>query len=140
MDEKHASASPQMEPGTPFDDLFEEFFRRRQQGKGGPDQDSPPPPHERRSNSLGSGFVIDPSGIIITNNHVIADANDVTVIFTDGQKLKAQVIGKDSKVDVAVLRVKPDKPLKARNSATATRCASATGLSRSAIRSVSAAP
>ncbi len=112
MDEKHAGASPQMEPGTPFDDLFEEFFRRRQQGKGGPDQESPPP-HERRSNSLGSGFVIDPSGIIITNNHVIADANDVTVIFTNGQKLKAEVIGKDSKVDVAVLRVKPDKPLKA---------------------------
>ncbi|MGO9674773.1 MAG: Do family serine endopeptidase [Methylocella sp.] len=113
MDEKHAGNAPQLEPGTPFDDLFEEFFRRRQQGKGGPDQENPPPPRERRSNSLGSGFVIDPSGIIITNNHVIADANDVTVIFTNGQKLKAQVIGKDSKVDVAVLRVKPDKPLKA---------------------------
>ncbi len=113
MDEKHADNSPQLEPGTPFDDLFEEFFRRRQQGKGGAAPDSPPPPHERRSNSLGSGFVIDPSGIIITNNHVIADANDVTVIFTNGQKLKAQVIGTDSKVDVAVLRVKPDKPLKA---------------------------
>ncbi len=107
------ATAPQLEPGTPFDDLFEEFFRRRQQGKGGADQESPQPPHERRSNSLGSGFVIDPSGIIITNNHVIADANDVTVIFTNGQKLKAEVIGKDSKVDVAVLRVKPDKPLKA---------------------------
>jgi serine protease Do len=50
---------------------------------------------------------------VITNNHVIADSNEVTVIFTDGQKLKAEIIGKDAKVDVAVLRVKPDKPLKA---------------------------
>jgi serine protease Do len=113
MDEKRASNAPQLEPGTPFDDLFEEFFKRRQQGQGGPDQPAPRAPHERKSNSLGSGFVIDPAGIIITNNHVIADANEVTVIFTDGQKLKAQIVGKDAKVDVAVLRVKPDKPLKA---------------------------
>ncbi len=113
MDEKRASNAPQLEPGTPFDDLFEEFFKRRQQSQGGPDQPAPRAPHERKSNSLGSGFVIDPTGIIITNNHVIADANEVTVIFTDGQKLKAQIVGKDAKVDVAVLRVKPDKPLKA---------------------------
>jgi serine protease Do len=115
MEDKHASAAPQLEPGTPFDDLFEEFFKRRQQGGGGGsgNNDTPlPRPHERKSNSLGSGFVIDPTGIIITNNHVIADANDITVIFTDGQKLKAEIIGKDSKVDVAVLRVKPEKPLK----------------------------
>jgi len=97
---------PQFQPGTPFDDLFEEFFKRR--GQGGGEQ-----PRQRRSNSLGSGFVIDSSGIVITNNHVIADANEVFVIFTDGQKLKAQVLGKDSKVDVAVLKVKPDKPLTA---------------------------
>ncbi|HMN73266.1 MAG TPA: DegQ family serine endoprotease [Rhodoblastus sp.] len=98
-------AGPQFQPGTPFDDLFEEFFKRRGQGGG--------EPRQRRSNSLGSGFVIDASGIVITNNHVIADANEVYVIFTDGQKLKAEVVGKDSKVDVAVLRVKPDKPLTA---------------------------
>nr|WP_245276197.1 Do family serine endopeptidase [Methylocapsa aurea] len=110
IEEKRPGNAPQLEPGTPFDDLFEEFFRRHQKEDG----DRPSPrPHERRSNSLGSGFVIDPSGIVITNNHVIADANEVTVIFTDGQKLKAEVLGKDAKVDVAVLRVKPDKPLKA---------------------------
>ncbi|HEY8008901.1 MAG TPA: Do family serine endopeptidase [Methylocella sp.] len=114
MDEKHASNAPQLEPGTPFDDLFEEFFKRHQQGQRGQGGgDRPEKPRERKSNSLGSGFVIDPSGIVITNNHVIADANEVTVIFTDGQKLKAEVIGKDEKVDVAVLKVKPDKPLKA---------------------------
>lgn len=108
FEDKQASAGT---PGdnTPFDDLFEEFLRRHHDSGG----DIPiPHPRERRTNSLGSGFVIDPSGIIITNNHVIADANDITVIFDDGTKLKAQIIGKDSKVDVAVLRVKADKPLK----------------------------
>jgi serine protease Do len=110
MEEKHASAEAPAHPqeGTPFDDLFDEFFKKRQQ-QGGSDA---PHQHERRSNSLGSGFVIDPSGIIITNNHVIADANEVTVIFTNGQKLRAEVVGKDAKIDVAVLRVKPEKPLK----------------------------
>ena len=110
MDDKHAENAPQLEPGTPFDDLFEEFFRRHQQG-GNERQDQKQ--RQRKSNSLGSGFVVDPSGVVITNNHVVADANEVTVIFTDGQKLKAEVVGKDEKVDVAVLRVKPDKPLKA---------------------------
>jgi serine protease Do len=61
---------------------------------------------------LGSGFVIDSSGVVITNNHVVGDANDIVVIFTDGRKLKAKVIGKDAKVDVAVLKVESDKPLK----------------------------
>ena len=67
-------------------------------------------PH--KMSSLGSGFVIDPSGIVITNNHVIGDANDIVVIFTDGRKLKAKIVGKDPKVDVAVLKVESDKPLK----------------------------
>ena len=97
---------PKLQPGTPFDDMFEEFFKKRgQQGEG--------QRQSRKSNSLGSGFVIDSAGIIITNNHVIAEANEITVIFTDGRKLKAELLGKDDKVDVAVLRVKPDKPLKA---------------------------
>jgi serine protease Do len=110
IDERHAGNPPELGPGTPFDDLFEEFFRRHQQGGGErPDQKR----HERKSNSLGSGFVVDPAGIVITNNHVIDDANEVTVILNDGQKLKAEIVGKDEKVDVAVLRVKPEKPLKA---------------------------
>ncbi|HEX8164504.1 MAG TPA: trypsin-like peptidase domain-containing protein, partial [Beijerinckiaceae bacterium] len=100
---------PQLPPGTPFEDLFEEFFNRRgQQGPGGGDS-----PRQRRSNSLGSGFVIDPSGIVVTNNHVIGDANDISVIFSDGTRLKAEIVGKDTKIDLAVLRVKPEKPLKA---------------------------
>lgn len=107
IDDRRAGGPPGLEPGTPFDDLFEEFFRRHQGDR--PDQRR----RERKSNSLGSGFVIDPSGVVITNNHVIADANEITVILADGQKLKAEIVGRDEKVDVAVLRVKPEKPLKA---------------------------
>jgi serine protease Do len=108
---------PQLPPGAPFQEFFEEFFNRGpggQRGESGPrgDGDGPQRP-QRRSSSLGSGFVLDASGIVITNNHVIGDANDVTVIFADGRKLKAEVVGKDAKVDLAVLRVKSDKPLKA---------------------------
>src|SRR3712207_5572955 len=112
---------PQLPQGTPFEDLFEEFFNRRGQGQGpnqrpgeGPGSEAPRnSPQQRRSNSLGTGFVIDPSGIVITNNHVIGDANDISVIFSDGTRLKAEIVGKDSKVDLAVLKVKTDKPLKA---------------------------
>jgi len=100
---------PQLPQGTPFEDLFEEFFNRRGQGRPG---ESPQRPPQRRSNSLGSGFVIDPSGIIITNRHVIGDANDISVIWADGTRLKAEIVGKDSKIDLAVLKVKSDKPLK----------------------------
>jgi len=97
------------EPNTPsFDEYFDDFLRRQQKLNPG----LPEPPQERHG-AMGSGFVIDPSGIIVTNNHVIAGANEITVNFTDGQKLKAEIIGKDEKVDVAVLRVKPEKSLKA---------------------------
>lgn len=98
---------PQLGPDTPFGDLFEEFFNRRGQGQQGERQ----APQQRRSQSAGSGFVIDPSGLVVTNNHVIGDANEITVVFGDGQRLKAEVVGKDSKVDLALLRVKSDKPL-----------------------------
>ncbi|MEI8145628.1 MAG: Do family serine endopeptidase [Alphaproteobacteria bacterium] len=94
-------------PGTPFDELFEEFFRRR--GEGGGQQQ----PQQRRQSSLGSGFVIDDSGIVITNNHVIDGADEVTVIFNDGQRLKATIVGRDREIDVAVLKVTPEKPIKA---------------------------
>jgi serine protease Do len=102
---------PQLGPDTPFGDLFEEFFNRR--GRGGDQGQNQPPqtPQQRRSQSAGSGFVIDPSGLVVTNNHVIGDANEITVVFSDGLRLKAEVVGKDTKVDLAVLRVKHDKPL-----------------------------
>src|SRR5258708_6048119 len=85
IDEKKQSAIPDLPPGTPLDDMFEEFFKHR--GQQGDNE-----PRQRKSNSLGSGFVIDPTGIIITNNHVIEDATEITIIFTDGQKLRAKVL------------------------------------------------
>ncbi|HEV2511051.1 Do family serine endopeptidase [Bosea sp. (in: a-proteobacteria)] len=101
---------PQLGPDTPFGDLFEEFFNRR--GRGGEQgQNQNQPPQQRRSQSAGSGFVVDPSGLVVTNNHVIGDANEITVVFSDGLRLKAEVVGKDTKVDLALLRVKHDKPL-----------------------------
>jgi serine protease Do len=96
---------PQFPPGSPFDEFFKEFFDRH----GGGEEGSPRPP--RRATSLGSGFIIDPDGYIVTNNHVIADAEEVTVILNDDTVLKADIVGRDAKVDVALLKVKADKRL-----------------------------
>src|SRR5271163_2790836 len=100
---------PDLPPGSPMEEFFDEFFKNRR-GQGGPgDQDQTP----RRINSLGSGFIIDASGLVVTNNHVIADADEINVILNDGTKLPAQLVGKDSKSDLALLRVKTDRTLKA---------------------------
>ncbi|MEJ2123202.1 MAG: trypsin-like peptidase domain-containing protein [Alphaproteobacteria bacterium] len=94
---------PKVPKGSPFEDFFEDFFNR-QQPQGRP----------RRVNSLGSGFVIDGSGLIVTNNHVIDGADEIFVNFSDDTKLKVEkVIGTDSKTDIALLKVTPEKPLKA---------------------------
>src|ERR1700754_736603 len=90
------NAMPQLPPGSPFEEFFEEFFknRRGQGGQGGQNgQNGPSTP--RRVNSLGSGFIIDPSGLVVTNNHVIADADEVNVILNDGTTMKAEVVGRD---------------------------------------------
>ncbi len=97
---------PQLPPGSPFEDFFEEFFKNKNEGD---------PKRQRKVSSLGSGFVIDPSGIVVTNNHVIAEADEIIVNFSDGSKLRAELLGRDEKVDLAVLRVKPKAPLKAVN-------------------------
>ncbi len=101
-------ATPQLPPGSPFEEFFEEFFKNRR-GQDGQAPNRTP----RRVNSLGSGFIIDSSGIVVTNNHVIADADDITVILNNGTRLKAELIGRDTKTDLAVLKVKSDAPLKA---------------------------
>src|SRR6188472_1923579 len=106
-----SGAMPQLPPGSPFEEFFEEFFKNRR-GQGGENQ--APNRSPRRVNSLGSGFIVDAAGVVITNNHVIAEADEITVILTDGTRLKAEVVGRDTKTDLAVLRVKPPaKPLKA---------------------------
>lgn len=95
---------PQLPPGSPFEELFKEFFDKR----GGEEQ-------KRRGTSLGSGFIIDGEGYIVTNNHVIQGAEDITVILRDDTQLKAKLIGSDSRIDVALLKVEPPnkKPLPA---------------------------
>jgi serine protease Do len=100
---------PNLPPGSPMEEFFDEFFKNRRGQGGQGDQDHMP----HRINSLGSGFIIDPSGIVVTNNHVIADADEINVILNDGTKLPAELMGKDSKSDLALLRVHADKPLKA---------------------------
>jgi serine protease Do len=99
---------PQLPNDPQLDELFRDFFNRR--GQGDPQNRERGP---RRVNSLGSGFIIDAAGIVVTNNHVISEADEITVILNDGARLKAELIGKDQKTDIALLRVKPDKPLKA---------------------------
>jgi len=100
--------APQTPEGLPFQEFFNDFFKKP---KGGSDAEPP----KRRVQSLGSGFVVDASGIIITNNHVIEDADEIVANFSDGSKLTATLLGKDDKTDIAVLQVKPNpqKPLKA---------------------------
>lgn len=90
-----------------FEEFFKEFFERR--GEGG----EPPPQQRRRGSSLGSGFVIDKSGFIVTNHHVIADADEVEVILSDGTKLEATVVGSDKDTDLALLKVETSSPLPA---------------------------
>jgi serine protease Do len=102
--------TPQVPPGSPFEEFFEEFFKNRR-GPGGQGENQNPGP--RRVNSLGSGFVIDAAGLVVTNNHVVAEADEVTVVFNDGSRLKAEIVGRDQKTDLALLRVKPEKPLTA---------------------------
>ncbi|MBV9561772.1 MAG: Do family serine endopeptidase, partial [Bradyrhizobium sp.] len=100
-------AMPQLPPGSPFEEFFDDFFKNRRGGKGGGDL----MPH--KTNSLGSGFIIDASGVVVTNNHVIADADEINVIMNDGTKVKAEIVGIDKKTDLAVLKFKPPKSLTA---------------------------
>ena len=76
-------------PGSPFEDMFKEFGE----------------PKERKSSALGSGFIIDEKGIVVTNNHVIQDAEDIVVIVNGDQEFKAKVIGADPLSDIAVLQL-----------------------------------
>jgi serine protease Do len=98
---------PQFPPGSPFEEFFRDFFEHGVP-KGGRPEAQP-----RKGTSLGSGFIIDPAGYVVTNNHVIADADEITVILHDDTNLKAEVIGRDTKTDIALLKVKTDKPLTA---------------------------
>ena len=94
---------PSVPKDSPYNEYFGEFFENR--GQSVPD---------RMVSSLGSGFIIDgKEGIIVTNNHVIDGAEEIQVNLHDGTKLKAELIGKDTKTDIALLKVNSPKELKA---------------------------
>ncbi|MAB98529.1 MAG: serine peptidase, partial [Pseudomonadaceae bacterium] len=80
--------------------MFREFFERSI-----PRQPSAPKGHQREAQSLGSGFIISSDGYIMTNNHVIADADEVVVRLSDRSELEAKVVGADPRSDVALLKV-----------------------------------
>ena len=114
--EAHADRGPEMPgfpPGSPFEQFFRDFMERNHPGGGGGspapgqrrgeakppggggDNDSPPGGGGGRAVSLGSGFIIDPAGYIVTNNHVIDGADEISVTLTDNTTLKAKLVGKD---------------------------------------------
>lgn len=99
--------------GTPFDEFLRRFFQAPGGGGGMGNDDESPAPGPGRSMALGSGFIIDPSGYIVTNNHVIANASKTQVTLPDGRKFDARVIGKDDKTDIALLKVDSDEKLPA---------------------------
>src|SRR5438270_1887407 len=109
-------AMPQLPPGSPFEEFFDDFFKNRRGPGAGPkggdrggDKNGELQP--RKTNSLGSGFIVDAAGVVVTNNHVIADADEINVIMNDGSKFKAELVGVDKKTDLAVMKFKPTKPL-----------------------------
>ena len=80
-------------PGSPFEDMFKEFNQ----------------PRERKATALGSGFIIDSKGIVVTNNHVIQGAEDIIVSVNGSTEYKAKVIGTDPYMDLAVLQIESDE-------------------------------
>ena len=88
---------PQFPEGSPFDEFFKDYFDRDQRRS------------QRPMTGLGSGFIISEDGIIVTNNHVIEGADEITVILSDETEFTAQLLGRDPKADIAVLKINPDK-------------------------------
>jgi serine protease Do len=84
----------------PFGEFFERFFGEMHQ-------------REFKQKGLGSGFIISEDGYVVTNNHVVEKADDIEVIFENGEKYKAEIIGKDPKTDLALIKIEPKKELQA---------------------------
>ncbi len=111
----------------PFDEFFNNFFGHM--------------PREQKRRSLGSGFIVSDDGYILTNNHVVEKADEVTVTLLDKEEFKAKVVGTDPKTDIALIKIDAKKKLPHVDArATATRSRWASGWWRSATRSGSATP
>ena len=100
--ETSTEPGPVVPEGSPFEDFFRDFLDRN-----GPDGQAP-----RRSQALGSGFVISEDGFIVTNNHVIQGADEILIEFFEGFELEAEIIGTDPNTDLALLKVESKEPLK----------------------------
>ena len=108
------SDEPKAAPSSPFDEFFKNFMDKQKQGGGGTDNIPAPimPSPTHKATSLGSGFIIDAKqGLVVTNNHVIADADEITVILQDNTNIKAELLGRDEKMDLALLHIKTTHPL-----------------------------
>jgi len=86
------------DPNDPFKDFFDKFFDQDQQ-------------REFRQRSLGSGFIIDKGGFVVTNNHVVEDADEIRVILKNGQEFDAVIVGRDPNTDLALIKIKAEKDL-----------------------------
>jgi serine protease Do len=98
---------PDLPDDSPFKDFFNQFGQQGQGGDQGSNQPAPP----RKFMAAGSGFVISGDGYIVTNNHVVENANKVTVVFDDGTEKEAKVVGTDVKTDLAVVKLDGEKDL-----------------------------
>ena len=90
--------NPMVPRGSPFEEFFRDFMERQQPGEQQPRR-------QRRGTALGSGFIISPDGLLVTNNHVIENADEIKIEMLDGAILEAQVLGTDPKTDIALLKV-----------------------------------
>jgi serine protease Do len=100
--------------GSPFDEFLHRFFEQQQHGGqfgAHPFSEGPGEESGAKRIALGSGFIVDPSGIIVTNNHVVGEAAKVEIILQDNSRYTAKIIGRDPHTDLAVLKINADKPL-----------------------------
>ena len=105
--EQQASAEDEDQPQQQLPPGLNEFMRRYGGKQGGRQQQ----PHQGPAKALGSGFIVDASGFVVTNNHVVEHGTDIKVTLIDGTTLNAKVVGKDPVADLAVLKVEAGHPL-----------------------------
>jgi serine protease Do len=109
--ERLSDQLPEEFRNSPFNEFLRRFFDRRGGGPFAPGPFSEGPGNGAKRIALGTGFVIDPSGYVVTNNHVVGEAAKVTVVLQDGTNYPARIVGRDPRTDLAVLKIKAEKPL-----------------------------